>query len=397
LPGIAAGLKLIDFSGQADIILNKMKKIIILLLLALPFCAYCQDKITATVFYSSHCGSCLEFKKEILPPIKEKYEDKVGWIYLCTSDNPDNLALLRAISDQFKREKALVPAVFVGSSFLVGAPELRENLEAAIEDALKGKPGIFALPKVNLTEFFNKFSVLAVAASGLADGVNPCAFAVIVFFISFLAVYGYRKREIIFVGASYCLAVFVAYLLIGLGFFKFFYSLEGAYILIKVFYYFVAVFCFLMGIAALYDYFKFRKTGSGRDSFLQLPAFLKKKINVAIGSRMREKEESISSLIITSFIVGFLVSLLEAVCTGQVYLPTIVFILKKTSLKLKAGAYLILYNLMFILPLIVVFLLTLLGVSSLKFNIFLKRNMGRIKIILAAVFFTLGTLILLLK
>ena len=63
-------------------------------------------------------------------------------------------------------------------------------------------------------------------------------------------------------------------------------------------------------------------------------------------------------------------------------------------MKLKAFAYLLLYNFMFILPLLAVFALSLLGVNSQKFNAFLKNNLAVIKILMAGGFFFLGTLIL---
>jgi hypothetical protein len=150
-----------------------------------------------------------------------------------------------------------------------------------------------------------------------------------------------------------------------------------------------------MGMLAVYDYFKFRKTKNSDEAILQLPKFLKKRINITIGSRMREKKGfNAWGLVATSSMVGFLVSLLEAACTGQVYVPTIVFILKNTNLRLKAATYLVIYNLMFILPLVVIFLLSLFGVSSAKFNNFLKRNVGKIKIFMAFIFFILGAFIL---
>ncbi|MDD5429330.1 MAG: hypothetical protein PHE97_01260, partial [Candidatus Omnitrophica bacterium] len=251
------------------------------------------------------------------------------------------------------------------------------------------------IPKADLASIFRKLSLFTIMGSGLADGINPCAFAVIVFFISFLAVYGYRRKEIVYVGSFYCLAVFLTYLLIGLGLFKFLYAASNIHFFIKGFYYFVAFFCFVMGLAALYDYFRFQKTKDSREAILQLPGFLKKRINFVIGSRLRHREgRSVVSLIFTSFIVGVLVSLLEAVCTGQVYVPTIVFILKDTSLRLKAWVYLILYNLMFILPLVFIFLLSLAGVKSIVFNRFLKKHLGIIKLIMALVFFALGGFII---
>ena len=382
-----------------DIILNRMRKIIpfLLILLIFPISSFAQKKVTATFFYSSHCKICHEVKKEVLPRIEEKYKQSLIWQELNTSTDEDSLKLLMSLCEQFNQKRALVPSIIVGDIFLVGEREIKKGLDPAIQKALEKEKSPIAFLKTDLVDFFKKFSVFTVMGNGLIDGINPCAFAVIIFFMSFLAVYGYKKREIIYVGTFYCLAVFTAYLLIGLGFFNFLYSLEKIYLAIKGFYYFIAFFCFLMGIAALYDYFRFKKTGQAGEAILQLPKFLKKKINIVIGSRMREKKGGAWSLCFSSFVVGFLVSLLEAVCTGQVYLPTIVFILKNTDLKLKAATYLILYNFMFILPLIVIFLLSLAGVNSAKFNDFLKKNLGRIKILMALVFFCLGIFILCLS
>lgn len=376
-----------------------MKKVIffLLIILILPISSFAQEKVTATLFYSSHCKICHELREEFFPQIEEKYKDSLEWQKFNTVENAEGLSLLISLSEQFSLKEALIPSVLIGDTLLVGGDDVKDNLEAAIKVALKAERGPLSFLKTDLIDFFKKFSVLTVIGNGLVDGINPCAFAVIVFFMSFLGVYGYKKAEIIYVGIFYCLAVFITYLLIGLGFFNFFYSLQRIYLIIKVFYYFVAIFCFLMAIAALYDYYKFKKTGRSDETILQLPKFLKKRINIVIGSRMREKKGGVWGLCISSFVVGFLVSLLEAVCTGQVYLPTIVFILKNTDLKVKAVTYLLLYNFMFIFPLIVVFLLSLAGVSSAKFNSFLKKNLGRIKILMAIVFFCLGIFILALS
>ena len=291
-------------------------------------------------------------------------------------------------------KRSLVPSILVGETLLVGEGPIKERLDIEIEAFLKKSPINLNFLKVDLLDIYKNFSVLAIMGSGLIDGINPCAFAVIVFFISFLSVYGYKKREVICVGTAYCLAVFITYVLIGLGFFNLFYKLSSIYFFNKVLYYFIAGFCFFMALLALYDFILFKKTGKSDDAVLQLPKFLKKRINLVIGSRLRKKKRGMWGLLISSFVIGFLVSLLESVCTGQVYLPTIVFILKNTDLKLKATGYLLLYNFMFILPLIFIFLLSILGVSSAKFNDFLKKNVGKIKFLMVLLFFGLGLLIL---
>ena len=349
-------------------------------------------------FYSSHCKVCLELKKEFIPLIKEKYVGRVNWTELNIQENKENLSKLMSISLNLRKHEGVVPTILVGDTLLVGKNEIKDNLTSAITLAISAKKTFFGFINIDLMQMFKKISIFTVITSGLIDGINPCAFAVIVFFVSFLAVYGYRKREIIYVGTSYCLAVFITYLLIGLGLFNFLYSLAGFYTAIKIFYYFIAGFCFMLSGLALYDYLRFKKTKETEGLILQLPGFLKKRINETIGSRLRnKKEEGAFSLCISAFVVGFLVSLLEAVCTGQVYLPTIVLILKSTHLRLKAFTYLIVYNLMFILPLVCVFVLSLLGLSSQKFNEFLKANMAVIKLLMCFLFLLLGFVLLCLS
>jgi len=354
-----------------------------------------EGKLRVSFFYSSHCKVCMDLEKEFLPSIKEKYKNNVTWEELDTSNNSASLIKLITLSARLKGVDGHVPSILIGDTLLVGKDEIKSRLVDAIDLALKTKKSPLGFLKIELLQVFKKISIFTVIASGLIDGVNPCAFAVIVFFVSFLAVYGYRRREIIYVGTSYCLAVFLTYLLIGLGFFNFLYSMSSFYNVIKMFYYFIAAFCFVLSGLALYDFFKFKKTGQTDGMVLQLPHFLKKRINEVIGSHLRKKqEEGVLSLCASAFVVGFLVSLLEGACTGQVYLPTIVLILKNTELRLKAFSYLIVYNLMFILPLVVVFVLSLFGLGSQKFNNFLKENIARIKILMFLLFFLLGLVIL---
>jgi cytochrome c biogenesis protein CcdA len=59
---------------------------------------------------------------------------------------------------------------------------------------------------------------LAVVLAGLVDGLNPCAFATIIFFVSYLSLSGKKGKEILITGASFTVGVFIAYLLVVLGF-----------------------------------------------------------------------------------------------------------------------------------------------------------------------------------
>jgi cytochrome c biogenesis protein CcdA len=268
-----------------------------------------------------------------------------------------------------------------------------------IDTALSEKgytPVVKTRPAIDLVTRFKLFSPLAVFAAGLIDGINPCAFTAIIFFISFLTLQGYSKRQILTIGLSFIIAVFITYVLIGLGLFKFLFKLKGYPTAVNFLYLGGAILCFVLAGLAFYDFLKFRRTRQSQSLVLQLPDSLKNKIHRIIGLYYRKTKDkdtnqmSILRLIISAFVVGFFVSLFEAACTGQVYLPTIVYVLKYTHMKLEAFFYLLLYNLMFIFPLWIIMLFALWGVSSQQFSKFTQKHMGTIKILMMVLFLGLG-------
>ena len=233
--------------------MRKLLLVLALLLLWHPRGFSEQKKAEVILFYSPHCRACLQLKGEILPPIIEHYKEQVTLHPLDITANPENLNFLMSLSSRFHKKSSLVPAILVGDQFLVGKDQIKERLGEAIEDTLRTERKIvLSFSQKTLLEKFKEISPLTLIWAGLIDGINPCAFAVIVFFISFLAVYGYKKQEIVYIGIFYMLAVFLTYLLIGLGIFNFLYVLSNFYSWIKVFYYFIAGFCFLLVIFEIF-------------------------------------------------------------------------------------------------------------------------------------------------
>lgn len=371
-----------------------MKKLLIFVLLFLPLAAFAQSKPDVYIFTSPTCGHCIKFKKDFYPELRKKYNKKVNFMEMDTSKEANNLKLID-LAKKYNNQPA-VPALVVGDNFLLGYPEeIGLYAESAIDKALANSEITKVIGEVNVEKSFKDITFAAIILNGLIDGINPCAFAVIVFFISFLTVYGYNKKEVIYVGASYCLAVFITYILLGLGLFHVLYALEGFQMIIKAFYILTALVCFVFFGLSVYDFMMYQKTKDSKTMLLQLPASLKTRINKIIGFFLRDKEKSTFRLIVASLAVGFIVSLVEAVCTGQVYIPTIVLIMKEPAFRMQAIIYLLLYNVMFILPLLAVFILSAAGYKSEGMNSFFKKHLGITKLLLSLVFLGLGLMLIL--
>lgn len=352
------------------------------------------------VFESPTCKRCIKAKEELIPLLKKDF--KQIEIQELDYNNIDNYKLLLSLKEKYAPEmKIALPIFYFEGSLLNGEDANQEALREFVSNLLSAEHPQHSLPKIDLIAYFKSFQPLAVIGAGLIDGINPCAFTVIVFFISFLAVQGYRRRQLFAIGVSFIFAVFLTYLLIGLGLFGFLYKISGFWLITKIFNLSVGGLSIIFGFLALYDFFKYRKTGKTEGLALQLPTAVKNRIHSVIGLHYRSKDKgsapetrSILKLLISALVTGFLVSLLEAVCTGQVYLPTIAFVLKTTRLKLEALGYLLLYNTMFILPLFVIFILGLFGTTSGEFSAFLKKHLSALKLLMAVLFFGLGILLL---
>jgi len=360
---------------------------------------YSSELHTLLVFHSPTCHKCLEAKKEVLPEIEKEFKDRLNIKYYNILDI-ENYAFLLGLKNKYNNNIELaMPIFFINGNFLGPRGNLKSNLRQFINASLAGPKKEEAHLAVDLIRRFKDFRPLTIAGAGLVDGINPCAFTVIVFFISYLALQGYRKLELILIGLSFIFAVFLTYLLLGLGIFNFLYQLSGFWILAKVFNISIGIFSIILGVFAIYDFLKFKKTRNSESLLLKLPQAIKNQIHAVIGMHYRKaqgiQQEKLTGLrllrlIISALISGFLVSILEAVCTGQLYLPTIAYILKTTPFKLKAFIYLVIYNILFILPLFMIFLLAIFGVTSAQFAKFIRRHMLSIKMFMAALFISLG-------
>jgi hypothetical protein len=222
-------------------------------------------------------------------------------------------------------------------------------------------------------------------SAGLIDGINPCAFVTLIFFISYLTITGQRGKKLLAIGITFISAVFITYLLIGIGIFKFLYVLQGYSLVSKLIYLVTGLFTLGLVFFNINDSFK-AKRGKSDEIRLQLPKGAKRLIHTII-----RRQVKVPFIIAAAALTGILISLFEFSCTGQVYLPTIVYMTQIPSHRLPALMYLIFYNIMFILPLFTVFVLvSILGEGTKKIGVFFTEKIYVVKLITAGFFLILS-------
>ena len=284
------------------------------------------------------------------------------------------------------------PALFIGDKALVGAEELDPaSIQSLVENyAESGSEKVWESYDPNasgsaLLERFQSMGWMTVVLAGLVDGLNPCAFATLIFFVSYLTISGRRGRAVLAVGGAFTIGVFLAYLGVGLGLYKVL-DIMGQWLTIisRWVYAITALLCLGLAIYSFMDFLKARR-GNLKDMSLNLPKPLRKRINAVI-----RRGRDARSYVFGAFVAGLLISFLELACTGQIYLPTIIFVSSIPELRLKAMYYLVLYNLLFVAPLVVVFIMAYYGTTSDDLINFMQKNAAAVKLGMMVLFLSLG-------
>src|SRR3989344_9186901 len=179
-----------------------------------------------------------------------------------------------------------------------------------------------------------KWLLPLVAIAALIDSINPCAFSILLLTVAFLFSIGKARSGILKIGGIYILGIFIVYILIGLGILQVLHLFNTPHFMAKL----GAALLIVLGAINLINEF--------------FPSFpIKLHIPRAAHSKMAELMEKAS--VPTAFLLGALVGLCEFPCTGGPYLMVLGLLHDRGTYFTGVG-YLFLYNLIFVLPLLII-------------------------------------------
>ena len=216
--------------------------------------------------------------------------------------------------------------------------------------------------------------IWVIIGAAAIDSVNPCAFSVLLITIGFLLSLGFSRKRIFLIGGIYIFGVFIAYILIGLGILQTLTAFGAPHIMAKI----GALILIVLGLINL-----------ASEIFPNFPI----KLAIPASAKPKMAQLMAKASMPTAFILGILVAMYEFPCTGGPYFLVLGLLHDQKTFWQGLG-YLLIYNLIFIAPLVIILALASNRTLHGKVEEWKKTKHAGIKILGAAALIILGFIIL---
>jgi len=319
-----------------------------------------QNDVHLHMFYGQgcpHCGSLKLFLNNMANkyPSLKIYEHEIY-------QNNEERELFERMSKDFNVPIEGVPTVFVDDRVIVGfsnaiAVSIENQIKRCLEISCNNPEFKQATPETTQLvgesspsfdpekkEVMQKLTIPVVIFAATVDAINPCAFAVLIILMTAALSIANKNRALKF-GLAFTASIYISYFLMGLGLFS---ALQASG-LSHTFYIIVTVLAIIVGLLNVKDYFWY-----GKGFLMEIPLSWRPTMKKILNS---------ATTPCGAFIAGLLVSLFELPCTGGPYI-VILGLLAKGVTRSAGIFYLLLYNLVFVSPLIILSLIIYKGLST---------------------------------
>jgi cytochrome c biogenesis protein CcdA len=312
----------------------------------LPGVGLAQEPLRVDLFYAPGCPHCATVQGYL-----EGYiEENPGVIELVRHDVSVNASLFIEMQQSAGVPVELwggVPKVFVGDYYCIGSGQCHTELLEKL-DELSGSGGNSSHAGGGVE--INPYQILGLAA---VDAVNPCALAVLtLILIAILTQNPEKRRRVLTAGLAFTAAIYLTYLLYGVVIIQLFKAAldviaESRFYLYGV----LGIAAIVLGLLNFKDFFWYREGGIMTEMPMSWRPRLKSIISSATGTR-------------GAFLIGIFVTLFLLPCTIGPYIIT-GGILSSVPL-LETIPWLVLYNLIFVMPMVAITLVIYAGFTTVE-------------------------------
>lgn len=304
-----------------------------------------DDKIVTVFFVSPTCSSCANTKEYV------KSVDTELIVYDISEKN--NLALLYKYCEEYSvpdDDTGMVPIVFVGDTYLFTQEKIEAELENSIREAKKPTK-ILSVDDGDEISNLKAVNIVSIFAAGIVNGFNPCSLSLLLFLLTLIMA---NPKNVLKYGLSFLVGKFVAFFLLGTLLFNILNKIKLSSVDFIFSILFVA-FAISFFIINFYDFLK-AKNKKYDKMLLMLPKGIIKNNHKLM--KVIDFQGSLPIIAVICFGMGILIACGEFLCTGQVYLATIIAMIQiESDFDIKSVIYLLIYDLGFIIPLLTVIII----------------------------------------
>ena len=217
-----------------------------------------------------------------------------------------------------------------------------------------------------------------VVGAAAIDSINPCAIGVLILMVSVVLGQGGSPSRLLKIGGAYIFAIFMTYLIAGLGLIYFFSSIPivlAEYLSIAV-----GALVIFAGILEVKDFFWY-----GKGMSLQIPKKYADKIH-----DWSTTNKSVWGVMM----LGAFVAAVELPCTGAPYLAILTIL--RIDFTIWAFGLMVLYNLIFVLPLIIILIMVATGTKISTVCKWKEESKGNMRLAMGLMFVALGWILILI-
>lgn len=266
-----------------------------------------------------------------------------------------------------------VPFLYAENECFIGDKQIISYLSAKQKSAETDNP----VSNTNdiKTNFSESLTMPILIGAALVDSINPCEFAVLLILIATILASGNRKRALLS-GLAYSASIFISYFLMGLGLYSVISSFGTPVVFMKI----IGGIAILIGLFNIKDYFWY-----GKVFLMEVPLSWRPKLKSLV--------KSITGPL-SAFLIGFLVSLFLLPCTSGPYI-VILGMLGHGETFLRAIWLLLLYNFIFILPMIIISIGMYFGMNVEKAEETRNKNLKVLHLIAGVIMVIMGVFLIL--
>lgn len=312
----------------------------ILLFLSIFLLSFSQSTFADYIyFYGEWCSHCAKVQRFFdQNNVMEKFEIEKKEVWSDINNSREFLQYGRDLG--ISESKLWVPFMVTenGEWYLMGDVDIIDHFQNKLKNIETSLEPINQNNQEIKEKTFWQFFLILLPAS-LSDSINPCVFAVMLILLWGILNKSGSRKKMVFSGLLFILAIFTSYLLMGIWLYRALASADSVFYL-KLW---VAILGILVWLANLKDFFWY-----GKWFIMEVP--------LAWRPKMKKILDSVVSPF-GAFIIWFVVSLFLLPCTSGPYITILGYLAAESSSITTMGyIYMIIYNLIFILPMFIIIL-----------------------------------------